>query len=170
MWWILINSNYFWIIVTTYIHSPSFPFIPFHSHPPCCPVWQILYPISPKWCFFEKKMQKSLRVTKIGCTFATLFGSRGPVPSWAVFLTPFWKGVGHEIIEMFAMRKSDKQVRDKERQDPRISRWGFRVTGDTETRPRRFFAAAPMTALSAGPGSPLRGSGVVNTEKKDEQW
>ena len=41
-----------------------------------------------------------------------------PVPSWAVFLTPCWKrgeSMRREILDMFAMRKIDKQVRDKER-------------------------------------------------------
>ena len=43
-----------------------------------------------------------------------------------------------EIIDMFAMRKSDKQVRDKEARIPRVSpSQDSEVTGEENARPKR---------------------------------
>ena len=73
--------------------------------------------------FLRKKTQKYFAVWKIGCNFASLFGSRGPRSELSGFFDALLNGCRGrkpEIIEMFAMRKSDKQVRDKEG-IPRIS-------------------------------------------------
>jgi hypothetical protein len=61
-------------------------------------------------------------VSRKCCNFASLFGSRGPRSELSGFFDALALGSGRvpgglltrEIIEMFAVRKSDKQVRDKE--------------------------------------------------------
>ena len=61
-------------------------------------------------------------------------------------MTPYLKGAQagrHEIIEMFAVRKSDKQVRDKEG-IPRISGQDSEVTGE---RSRAEGGAEPMRGV-----------------------
>ena len=73
-----------------------------------------------------------------GCNFASLFGSRGPCSELSGFFDAFLerassagRGAMIEIIDMFAMRKSDKQVRDKEARIPRVSpKSRFLVTGE----------------------------------------
>ena len=66
-------------------------------------------------------------------------------------MTPYRKGGAagrREIIEMFAMRKSDKQVRDKEG-IPRISGQDSEVTGDAAAVPPRGRCGAANEAFYA---------------------
>ena len=81
-----------------------------------------------------------------GCNFASLFGSRGPRSELSGFFDALSIGRAagrHEIIEMFAVRKSDKQVRDKEG-IPRISGQDSEVTGE---RSRADGGAEPMRGV-----------------------